>query len=61
METKIITELEKISTEELIESVKNLNERIGDGVDYVYDEIINIIEYRLSEEDFIKLMDELYI
>lgn len=55
----IIAQVNKSSTEQLVEMAKMLNSDLRDGTDTVLDAILRVLEDRLQEVQFVALCAEL--
>jgi nitrogen regulatory protein PII-like uncharacterized protein len=58
--TQVATQkFNRLSTEELIKSAKQLNNDFSDAATYMFDVVLDILMERMPEKDFIKFCDNL--
>ncbi len=55
----LLNKLTNVSTETLKEMAVKLNNNFSDGADLVFDAVINTLETRVSEDEFLGLMETL--
>ena len=57
--TTLLNKLTNVNTETLKEMAVKLNNDFSDGADLVFDAVINALESRVDEAEFLELMETL--